>query len=152
MFVLPPIGVSSSHTKAKSMDNKESAMMVMFGPEPRPPISPMKWAMFFGPGHLQCKNIQCDYLQRAHRTSLVSGTDFNGFTKEPFRVGGPLPLGSTLCAGFVKSLPCALHYAMPKYSTSTATDLVGEFLLCNDSAPHQLLLLEKLELIFYCCK
>ena len=35
-------------------------------------------------GHLQCQNPHCDYLHRAHRTSSVNDTNFDGFTTRPF--------------------------------------------------------------------
>ena len=56
-------------------------------------------------GHLQCQNPQCDYLQRAHRTSPVNDIDFDSFTKGAFPIRGPLPTGSNLMCRIRKEPP-----------------------------------------------
>ena len=45
MFVLLLVGVSSFHTKAKSINGKDKR----YEPRPKPPISPMTRALFFAP-------------------------------------------------------------------------------------------------------
>ena len=47
-------------------------------------------------GHLQCQNPKCDYRKRSCRTSALNDTKFDGFSKEPFPIGGPSLSGSTL--------------------------------------------------------
>ena len=54
---------------------------------------------------LQCQNPRCDYLQRAQWTSLVNDINFDGFTKEPFPISGPLPLGCTPMCRLYKEPP-----------------------------------------------
>ena len=79
MFVILPVGVPSSYTKAKSMDGMDNRY----------------------DGHVWTKtlttNITNDLgffllLQHVHRASLVNDTQFDGFTKDPFPVGGLVPL------------------------------------------------------------
>jgi hypothetical protein len=55
--------------------------------------------------HLQYQNQSCDYLQRAHRTSKVNDTEFEGFTKDPFPLSGIVPSGSTLVCRVCKEPP-----------------------------------------------
>ena len=69
-------------------------------------------------GHLECYNPHCDYLQRAHCNSPVNNIDFDGFTKEPFPVGGPLPLGSTLMCRVCTDPPTCIASCHAKSSTS----------------------------------
>jgi hypothetical protein len=210
MFVLPPVGVSSSHTKAKSMDGMDKRYDGHVWTKTQTTNITNDMGLAFRSstcvGHLQCQNPQCDYLQRAYRTSLVNDIDFDGFTKEPFPIGGPLPLHSTLMCRICKEppkciAPChaKIFYVHGNVTTQRACihlgnhlhpvkigncrdsrkridalleehveqtpqathskivleaskDLVGEFLLRNDSPSHQLLSLEELEPYFDRCK
>ena len=117
MFVLPPVGVSSSLTKAKSMDGMDKRYDGHVWTKTQTTNITNDMGLVFCSstcvGHLQCQNPQYDYLQRVHRTSPVNEIDFDGFTKEPFPVGGPLPLGSTLMCRICKEPPrcIALCYA-----------------------------------------
>ena len=72
--------------------------------------------------HLECHNLDCEYLQRAHQTSIVNDSEFEGFTKEPFRVGGPPPIGSTLVCKICKEPPIckARQFVMLESSMSMA--------------------------------
>ena len=106
MFVLPSIGVSSSHTKAKSMDGMDKRYDGHVWTKTQITNITNDIGLAFRlstcVGHLECQNPHCDYLQRAHRTSLVNDTNFDGFIKEFFFVGSPLPLGSTLMCKMCK--------------------------------------------------
>ena len=109
LFVLPAMGSSSLHSKAKSM----------FGMDKRydghiwtktvtTNISNVLDLSFWSSscvGHLRCENPHCEYLGHAHRTSSNNDTEFEGVTKEPFSVGGPLPSGSTLVCKICKMPP-----------------------------------------------
>ena len=109
MFVLPLVGVLSSHTKAKSMDGMDKRYDGHVWTKTQTTNIGNDIGLAFRSstcvGHLQCQNPLCNYLQCTHRTSLVNDTDFDGFTKEPFPIGGPLPLGSTLMCRICKEPP-----------------------------------------------
>ena len=100
MFVLPSIGVSYFHRKAKSMDGMDKRFDGHVWTKTKTTNISNDLGLAFCSstyvGHLECHNPTCDYLQRDHLTSTVNDTDFDGFTKEPFAVGGPVLLGSTL--------------------------------------------------------
>ena len=55
--------------------------------------------------HLRCENPHCEYLQRTDRALLFNETKFDGFTKEPFLISGPPPLGSLLVCKMCKKPP-----------------------------------------------
>ena len=109
MFVLPPVGVPSFHTKAKSMDGMDK------------PYDGHVWTKILTTnitnnlglsfrsstcvGHLQCYNPHCDNLQRVHRASSVNDAEFDGFTKDPFPVGDPVPGSSTMVSRICKEPP-----------------------------------------------
>ena len=157
-------------------------------------------------GHLKCQNPHCNYLQRVHRTSSVNDTEFDGFTKDPIPVGGPVHASSTLMCKICKEplkciAPCVAkifyihgndttqrvcihlgnhchpvkvgncrdrrqridalieeHVEQTPQATHSkivleaSKELVGEFLLRNDSDLYQLLSLEELEPIIDRCK
>jgi hypothetical protein len=109
MFVLPPIGISSYYTKAKSMDGMDKRYDGHVWTKTQTTNITNDIGLAFQSstcvGHLECHNPTCDYLQRAHCTSTLNDIDFDGFTKQPFTVGGPLPLGSTLICRICKEPP-----------------------------------------------
>jgi hypothetical protein len=109
MFVLPPVGVSSSYTKTKSMDDMDKRYdSHVWTKTQTTNISNVLGLAFRSStcvGHLECHNPTCDFLQRAHRTFTLNDTDFDDFTKQSFTVGGPLPLGSTLICKICKEPP-----------------------------------------------
>lgn len=47
-------------------------------------------------GHLQCDNVDCDFLTGVHRSTPVNETGWEGISEKPFDVGSNLPLGSIL--------------------------------------------------------
>ena len=53
-------------------------------------------------GHLHCEKPHYKYLQHTHRASSFNETEFDGFTKEPFLIAGPPPLGSMLVCKMCK--------------------------------------------------
>ena len=55
--------------------------------------------------HLQSQNPSCDYLQRAHHTSQVNDTEFEGFTKDLFPLFGIVPSGSNIVCKICKQPP-----------------------------------------------
>ena len=92
MVVLPPIGVSSSHTKAKPMDGmhkcydghvRTKTQITNISNNINNDLG-LVFCSSICVGHLECQNPHCDYLQRVHRTCSVNDTEFDGFTKEFF--------------------------------------------------------------------
>jgi hypothetical protein len=90
----------------------------MFGPRPRPLISAMTYALFFDPPlALATSNARIIFAitsKRAHCTSRVNDTDFDGFTKEPIPVGGPFPLGITPMCRICKEPPTCIALCQAK--------------------------------------
>ena len=111
LFILPAMGSSSSHSKAKTKS--------MFGMDKRYDghiwtktkttninnVLDLSFQSSSCVDHLRCENPQCEYLGRAHQTSSNNDTEFEGVTKEPFSVGGPPPSGSTLVCKICKMPP-----------------------------------------------
>ena len=93
MFVLLPVGVLTSHTKAQSMDGMDKRFDGHVWTKTQTTNITNDLGLVFRSstcvGHLECHNPTCDYLQRAQHTSTVNDTDLDGFTKELFNVGGP---------------------------------------------------------------
>ena len=109
LFVLPAMGTSSSLSKAKSMfgmdkryDNHVWTKTVTTNINN---VFDLSFQSSSCVGHLRCENPNCEYLERAHRTSSNNNTEFEGVTKEPFSVGGPPPFGSTLVCKICKMPP-----------------------------------------------
>ena len=108
-FVLLAVGTSATHSKAKSM----------FGMDKRydghiwtktvttniSNILDLSFRSSSYVGHLRCENPHCEYLHRAHQTSSYNDTEFEGVTKEPFPIGGPLSPGSTFVCKICKESP-----------------------------------------------
>ena len=73
MFVLPPTGASSSQAKAKSMEGMDKRYDGHVWTKTQTTNISNDLGLSFRSstcvGHLQCQNHNCDYLQRAHRTS-----------------------------------------------------------------------------------
>ena len=88
-------------------------------------------------GHLECENPHCDYLQRAHRTSSVNDIEIDGFTNEPFPVGGLKPTFSTLvCKICEEPLKCiAPCVAKMFYIHSNDTTQQHAFILATIVTP-----------------
>ncbi len=210
LFVLPAAEVSSSQSRAKSMHGMDKQYDGHVWTKTQTTNISNDVGLAFRSstcvGHLQCQNPSCDYLQRAHRTSKVNDTEFEGFTKDPFPLSGIVPSGSTLVCRICKEPPkcialceARIFYVHGKKSSQRACihlgshqhpvkvgncrdsrkridalleehvdrtpqathskivleaskDLVGEFLLRNDTVPRQLLSLEELEPFFDRCK
>jgi hypothetical protein len=130
LFVLPAAEVSSSQSRAKSLDgmDKQYDGHVWTKTQTTNITNDVGPAFRSSPcvGHLQCQNPSCDYLQRAHRTSKVNDTEFEGFTKDPFPLSGVVPSRSTLVCRICKNPPNALLCAMPKCFTSMGRSLLKE--------------------------
>jgi hypothetical protein len=56
-------------------------------------------------GHFRCKNQDCEYTSRIHRTSPVNERELDGFTVTTIPVGQPAPAGSTLVCKICKVPP-----------------------------------------------
>jgi hypothetical protein len=59
-------------------------------------------------GHLRCKNQDCEYTTRIHRTSPVNELEWDGFTVTTIPVGQPAPAGSSLVCKIYKSPPVCI--------------------------------------------
>ena len=55
-------------------------------------------------GHLQCQNPHCNYL-----IGPLRSMNFDGFTYEPFSIGGPLHVSSTLMCRICKKPPMCIE-------------------------------------------
>jgi hypothetical protein len=109
LFVLLAAEVSSSQSRAKSMDGMDKQYDGHVWTKTQTTNITNDVGLAFRSstcvGHLQCQNLSCDYLQRAHRTSKVNDTEFDGFTKESFPLSGIVPSGSTLVCRICKEPP-----------------------------------------------
>ena len=99
-FVLLAVGTSTLHSKARSMFGMDKQYDGhVWTKTMTTNISNILDLSFWSSscvGHLCCENPHCKYLHRAHQTSSNNDMEFEGMTKEPFPVGGPPLLGSTL--------------------------------------------------------
>jgi hypothetical protein len=210
LFVLPAPEVSSSQSRAKSMDGMDKQYDGHVWTRTQTTNITNDVGLVFRSstcvGHLQCQNPTCDYLQRAHRISQVNDTEFDGFTTQPFPLSGIVPSGSTLVCRICKQPPkcialceakifyvhgknfsqrACIHIGTHQHPvkvgdcrhsrkrinalleehverTPQAThskivleaskDIVGEFLLSEDSDKHRLLSLKELEPVFESCR
>ena len=109
VFVLPAAEVSSSQTRAKSLDNMDKQYDGHVWTKTQTTTIRNDVGLAFRSsscvGHLQCHNPSCDYLQRPHRSSKVNDTEFEGFIKDPFPLSGIVPSGSTLVCMICKQPP-----------------------------------------------
>jgi hypothetical protein len=109
LFVLHAVKVSSSQTRAKSLDgmDKQYDGHVWTKTQTTNITNDVGLAFCSSTcvGHLQCQNPSCDYLQRPHRASKVNDTEFEGFTKDHFPLSGIVPSGSTLVCRICKQPP-----------------------------------------------
>jgi hypothetical protein len=109
LFILPAAEVSSSQSRAKSMHGMDKQYDGHVWTKTQTTNISNDVGLAFRSstcvGHLQCQNPSCDYLQRAHRTSKVNDTEFEGFTKGPFLLFGIVPSGSTLVCRICKEPP-----------------------------------------------
>src|ERR1700737_1150508 len=109
LFVLPAPEVSSSQSRAKSLDGMDKQYDGHVWTKTQTTNITNAVGLAFRSstcvGHLQCQNPSCDYLQRAHRLSEVNDMEFDGFTKEPFPLSGIVPSGSTLVCRICKQPP-----------------------------------------------
>ena len=102
MFVLPLVSNSALHTKARSIDEMDKhydghvwtkALTINISNNLN-----LTFCLSICIGHLQCQNSEYDYLKRSSRTSALNDTEFDGFSKEFFPVGGPPPsLSNHVC-------------------------------------------------------
>ena len=99
MFGLPPVNNSALQTKARSMDEMDKRYDDHVWTKTLTTNISNNLNLTFCSsiciGHLQCQNPKCDYLKCSCRTSALNDTKFDGFSKEPFAIGGPPPSGST---------------------------------------------------------
>ena len=65
-------------------------------------------------GHLECRNKECEYLKRAHRTSPLNDTEFEGCTWRPFMVEESPPKNSTLVCKVCKEPPTCVNSCSAK--------------------------------------
>ena len=109
IFVFPPISASASTSKAKAMDGMDKQYDGHIWTKTQSTNISNNMSLTFRSsicvGHLQCQNPHYDYLYRAHRTSSVNDTNFNGFTTRPFPTSGPPPIGSTPMCRICKEPP-----------------------------------------------
>jgi hypothetical protein len=109
LFVLPAAEVSSSQTRAKSLDDMDKQYDGHVWTKTQTTNITNDVGLAFRSstcvGHLQCQNPSCDYLQRTHRTSKVNDTEFEGFTKDPSPLSGIVPSGSTFVCRICKEPP-----------------------------------------------
>jgi hypothetical protein len=59
-------------------------------------------------GHLQCENVECDFLTCVHRTATVNETEWDGVSSFVFDVRYNPPKGSTLVCKCCKVPPSCL--------------------------------------------
>ena len=115
IYVLPPISNSALHSKARSMNGMDKRYDGHVWTKTLTTNISNNLNLTFRSsicvGHLQCQNLECDYLKRSFRTSAFNDMEFDGFFKEPFAVSGPPPSGSTLVCKICKEPPkCAALY------------------------------------------
>ena len=111
-YVLLLVSNSALHSKAKSMDGMDKSYDGhVWTKTLTTNISNnlnLTFRSFICVGHLQCQNLECNYLKRSCRTSALNDMEIDGFSKEPFAISGPPPSGSTLVCKICKETPkCA---------------------------------------------
>ena len=88
LFILPAMGSSSSHSKAKSMFGMDKCydghVWTKTVTTNINNVLNLSFQSSSCVGHLHCENLLCEYLERAHRTSSNNDIEFEGVTKEPF--------------------------------------------------------------------
>ena len=106
LFVLPVAEVSSSQSRAKSLDGMDKQYDGHVWTKTQTTnitnVDGLAFCSSTCVGHLQCQNPSSDYPQRAHRASMVNDMQFEGFTKDPFPLSGIEPSGSTLVCRICK--------------------------------------------------
>ena len=112
MYVLLPVSNSALHSKARSMDGMDKRYDGHVWTKTLTINISNNLNLTFRSsiciGHLQCQNLECDYLKRSYRTSTLNDMEFDGFSKESFAVSGPPLFGSTLVCKICKEPPkCA---------------------------------------------
>jgi hypothetical protein len=109
LFVLHAAKVSSSQTRAKSLDgmDKQYDGHVWTKTQTTNITKDVGHAFRSSTcvGHLQCQKPSCDFLQRAHRTSKVNDTEFEGFNKDHLPLSGIVPSGFILVCRICKEPP-----------------------------------------------
>ena len=109
LFVLSTVEVSSSQSKAMSMDGIDKQYDGHVWTETQTTNITYGVGLAFCSstcvGHLRCQNPSCDYLQRVPRISQVNDTEFDGLTKEFFPLSVIVPPGSTLVCEICKEPP-----------------------------------------------
>ena len=80
-------------------------------------------------GHLCCKNQECKYTSRIHRTSLVNEWEWDGFFVMTIPVRQPTPLGLSLVYKICKvPLVCIATCSTRIYYVSRATNMTCAYL------------------------
>jgi hypothetical protein len=109
MFVLPSVTDSASQTKARSMEGMDKRYDGHVWTKTQTTNITNSFGLAFRSsacvGHLQCQNLNCDYLHRVHRSSKLNEIDFIGSTKYVFLLTGPAPPDSTLVCSICKMPP-----------------------------------------------
>ena len=97
VFVLPPPSENSSNKNSRSMDGMDKRHV--WTKTMTTNISNNLGLTFRSSnciGHLKCNNEECEYLERAGRTSATNETEFEGASKNAFLIGFTPPAGSTI--------------------------------------------------------
>jgi hypothetical protein len=109
LFELPPVDTSTLHTKSKSMWGMDKhhdghAWTKTVTSHIKNDINLM-FRTSTCSSHLRCRNQDCEYTTRIHRTSLVNELEWDGFIPTPFVVRELAPDGSTLVCKICKDPP-----------------------------------------------
>ena len=129
MFVLPPVGVSSYHTKAKSMDGMDKRYDGHVWTKTQTTNISNELRLFFA----------CPLALATSSAKILNATTSNVFIvhvqskilKSVASPRNPFPLvvsclpSPLLCAISATNLPSALYHALPKSSTSTSMILLS---------------------------
>ena len=109
LFEFPPVSIATAHSSAKSMQGMDKRYDGHLWTKTMTTNISNDMGLAFRSslcvGHLRCANKDCDYLKRAHRTSSVNDTEFEGSTWKPFSVGQQPPKDSTLVCRVCKEPP-----------------------------------------------
>lgn len=73
-------------------------------------------------GHLRCDNVDCDFFTRAHRTTPVNETEWEGIADKPFDIRSDIPSGSTVVCKVCKVPPVCLTTCPAKIYYVVATE------------------------------
>ena len=106
MFILPPVSSLVVHTKDTSMDRMDKCYDAHVWTNTSNTNINNNFNLTFCSsiciGHFQWKNLHCNYLKHSYAMSSINDIEFDGFTNQPFFVGGPPPFGSTFVCKICK--------------------------------------------------